>query len=112
MVTSTMSSRFGEGFRRPSDREDIACFSRGQLGLIVLFIGFGAAAYGKGFRIYSAATILILLVFGALAGAKAPQAAQFSAPWMGAMERLSYYSYLLWILVLAIALLRAQESSR
>jgi hypothetical protein len=28
-----MSSRFGEGFRRPSDREDIACFSRGQLRL-------------------------------------------------------------------------------
>src|SRR5215207_2986582 len=34
MVTSTMSSRFGEGFRRPSDREDIACFSRGQLGVV------------------------------------------------------------------------------
>src|SRR5215208_629528 len=34
MVSSTMSSRFGEGFRRPSDREDIACFSRGQLGLV------------------------------------------------------------------------------
>jgi hypothetical protein len=36
MVSSTMSSRFGEGFRRPSDREDIACFSRGQLGLFYL----------------------------------------------------------------------------
>ena len=80
--------------------------------LILLFIGFGAAAYGKGFRIYSAVTILTLLLFGGLAGAKAPQAVQFSAPWMGAMERLSYYSYLLWILVLAIVLLRAQESSR
>jgi tetratricopeptide (TPR) repeat protein len=39
MVSSTMSSRFGEGFRRPSDREDIACFSRGQLGLLSEFEG-------------------------------------------------------------------------
>jgi integrase len=28
-----MSSRFGEGFRRPSDREDIDYRVRGQLGL-------------------------------------------------------------------------------
>ncbi len=74
--------------------------------LIVLFIGFGAAAHGKGFRLYSIATILTLLVFGALAGLQAPQAAQFSAPWMGVLERVSYYSYLLWILVFAVVRLR------
>src|SRR5215210_3942050 len=33
MVSSMMSSRFGEGFRRPSDREDIVYRDRGQLGL-------------------------------------------------------------------------------
>jgi DNA-binding NarL/FixJ family response regulator len=33
MVSSMMSSRFGEGFRRPSDREDIGYRDRGQLGL-------------------------------------------------------------------------------
>src|SRR5919107_2529026 len=33
MVSSMMSSRSGEGFRRPSDREDIVYLSRGQLGL-------------------------------------------------------------------------------
>jgi uncharacterized protein DUF998 len=75
--------------------------------LITLFIGFGAAAYGKGFRLYSIATILILLVFGALAAMQAPQAVQFSAPWMGVMERVSYYSYLLWILVFAVVRFRA-----
>src|SRR5215210_3413129 len=33
MVSSIVSSRFGEGFRRPSDREDIVYLDRGQLGL-------------------------------------------------------------------------------
>jgi hypothetical protein len=33
---------------------------------------------------------------------QAPQAVQFSAPWMGVVERVSYYSYLLWILVFAV----------
>jgi hypothetical protein len=74
--------------------------------LIVLFIGFGAAAHGRGFRLYSIATILIFLVFGALAGMQAPQAVQYSAPWMGVLERVSYYSYLLWILVFAVVRLR------
>ncbi len=75
--------------------------------LIVLFIGFGAAAHGKGFRLYSLATILILLVFGALAGMQIPRAdPHFSAPWMGVMERVCYYSYLLWILVFAVVRLR------
>ncbi len=66
----------------------------------------GAAAHGKGFRLYSIATILIFLVFGALAGMQASQAAQFSAPWMGVTERVSNYSYLLWILVLAVVRFR------
>jgi hypothetical protein len=74
--------------------------------LIVLFIGFGAAAHGKVFRLYSIATILIFLVFGALASMQAPHGVQFSAPWMGALERVCYYSYLLWILVFAVVRLR------
>ncbi|MBM4447554.1 MAG: DUF998 domain-containing protein [Chloroflexi bacterium] len=79
--------------------------------LIVLFIGFGAAAYGIGFRIFSAAMIITLLLFGFLAATKAPQAVQFAYPWMGIMERMSYYSYLLWILVFAVVLLRAQGTA-
>jgi Protein of unknown function (DUF998) len=79
----------------------------GAILLLVPFIAFGAAAQGWGFRLYSIATILTLLVFGALAGMQAPQAVQFSAPWMGVEERVSYYSYLLWILVFAVVRLRA-----
>jgi hypothetical protein len=79
--------------------------------LIILFIGFGAVAQGNCFRLYSLATIITLLVFGALAGLQAPKAVQFSAPWLGALERLNYYSYLLWILVLAIVRWRAQTTA-
>jgi hypothetical protein len=74
--------------------------------LITVFIGFGAAAHGKGFRLYSIATILIFLVFGALAGMQGVGTAQLSVPWMGVEERLSFYSWLLWILVFAVVRFR------
>jgi hypothetical protein len=80
--------------------------------LILLFIGFGAAARGKGFHLYSIATILILLVFGALAGLQGPRiAAQLPTPWLGVMERVNVYFSLLWVLMLAVVRLRAQGSA-
>ena len=80
--------------------------------LIMLFIGFGAAALGKGFRIYSIVTILALLVFGALAGLQGPQiAGGLPTPWYGVIERVSYYSPYLWVLVFSVLLLRAQATA-
>jgi uncharacterized protein DUF998 len=79
--------------------------------LIILFIGCGAASQGKSFRLYSIVTIIMLLVFGALAGLQAPKAVHFAAPWLGALERVSYYAYVLWVLVLAIVLWRAQATA-
>jgi len=76
---------------------------------ILLAMGFGAAAFGKRFRLYSIGTILILLVFGALAGLDGPRlAANLPTPWMGVWERVTIGAYLLWVVVLAIGLLRAQ----
>lgn len=79
--------------------------------LVVLpAIGFGAAALGKRFRLYSIATFVILLVFGALAGLDAPRIdANVPTPWVGVTERISIYGYMLWMAVLAIALLRAPD---
>lgn len=78
--------------------------------LMLLAIGFGAAALGKRFRLYSIATIVLLLVFGALTGVDAPGvAANEPTPWIGVWERLQIGAYLLWVVVLAMALLRAQE---
>jgi hypothetical protein len=77
--------------------------------LILLAIAVGAAALGKWFRRYSIATILILVVFGALAGLEGVRiAAQEPTPWVGVTERINIAGYLLWQVVLAISLLRVQ----
>ena len=78
---------------------------------ILLIIGFGATAFGKRFHLYSIGTILVLVVFGALAGLDALRIeANLPTPWVGVMERISVYAYQLWALVLAMALLRTQDS--
>jgi Protein of unknown function (DUF998) len=77
----------------------------------VLILGFAANAFGKRFRIYSIGTLLTVLAFGALTG---PQAAALAAgqptPWLGVTERINIYSFMLWVVVLAITLLRLQEN--
>lgn len=85
----------------------IVC-TAGMLVFMFLFIGFGANASGRGFLLYSIATIAALLVGGALAGVAGAQiAAGGDTPWMGLLERLNIYSDMLWIAVLGITLLRA-----
>ncbi len=75
--------------------------------LLLLAIGFGAFALDKRFRIYSFATLVTVIVFGALT---APYATRIAAgqptPGFGIIERIDVYSSLLWVAVLAIALLR------
>lgn len=76
---------------------------------ILLIIGFGATAFGKRFRLYSIGTILVLLVFGALTGLDGPRIqANLPTPWVGVMERICIFGSMLWVAVLAIALLRVQ----
>jgi hypothetical protein len=77
--------------------------------LILLIMGVGATAFGKRFRLYSIMTILVLVAFGALAGSAGPRvAADLPTPWVGIYQRINIYSYMLWVVVLAVALLRAQ----
>jgi hypothetical protein len=76
---------------------------------ILLIIGFSSTADGKWFRIYSYATILVLIVAGAWAGLDGPRlAANLPTPWLGVRERINIYGYMLWLLVLALVLWRAQ----
>ncbi len=75
----------------------------------VTAIGFGATAFGRGFRIYSIATFVALVVFGSLSFGVAPQMAlNQPTPWMGVWERINIFGYLLWGAVLAIRLLRGE----
>jgi hypothetical protein len=74
---------------------------------MLLAIGFAATAFGKWFRLYSITTFLMLIVGGVLTGLDAPSMeANLPTPWMGVWERFNIYAYMLWVVVLAIALLR------
>lgn len=76
--------------------------------LMLLAIGTGAAAMGKHFRVWSIVTLLILVVFGVLTGFDAPSiAGNLPTPWVGLWERINIGSFLLWVVVLAISLLRS-----
>jgi hypothetical protein len=75
--------------------------------LTLVAIGFGATGLGPRFRLYSIATLVVLVVFGALTGLAGPRiAANLPTPWVGVTERINIGGYLLWIAVLATALLR------
>lgn len=68
---------------------------------IVLILVFGANAFGKGFRLYSIGTILLGAVSGVLMG--------LDAPHFGLWERINIFSFMLWIVVFAVALWRSQK---
>ena len=77
--------------------------------LIFLTIGFGANANGKRFRRYSYATLLLMLILGALPLVGGVQITADQPPeWFGVTERVNAYGYMLWMMVLAIVLLRNQ----
>ena len=77
-------------------------------GLLTLAaMGFSAAAFGRRFRLYSIATIVLMVVFGALTSLDAPRIqANLPTPWIGVWERCDVAVWMLWIIVLAVALLR------
>ena len=75
--------------------------------LMFLAIGFGAAAFGKRFRLYSIATIVVLLVFGGLTFLEAPRLqANLPTPWIGLWERINISVFLLWVVMLGAVLWR------
>lgn len=79
---------------------------------ILLIIGFGARAFGKPFRLYSIGTILVVVLFGALAGLDGPRiAANLPTPWAGVTERICIFAYLLWVAVLAIRISRGRDTA-
>jgi hypothetical protein len=76
----------------------------------MLILGFGATAFGKQFRFYTIGTLLTVLVSGILT---APQGAALATgqptPWIGLTERINIYSFMVWVIVLAVVLLRTQR---
>lgn len=75
--------------------------------LLLVVIGFGASVLGTGFRVYSVATVLVLLAFGAWSGLDGPELADdLATPWVGVKERISVYAYQGWLVAFSVALLR------
>jgi len=75
--------------------------------LYLLALGFTAAALGRPFRLYSIITFVILLFFGILTFLEAPAiATNQPTPLIGLWERINIGVFLLWVVVLAIVLLR------
>ena len=66
----------------------------------------GGGAGSRRFRVFSNVTIVVTLAFGAMAGSYAPQIpVDAPTPWLGVIERLSVYAYLLWMAAFANMLL-------
>jgi len=75
---------------------------------VLLTVIFGVAAFRNGFRLYSMATILIMLVPAVFSFSNVARlAANEPTPWLGLGERISQYGNLLWQLALAGLLLRS-----
>ena len=80
--------------------------------LMLLIIGFGAAAFGKTFRLYSILTIIVLIVFGVLTGFQAPSMEKnLPTPLMGVWGRVGIAAYMLWVATLSIILLRMKKTA-
>jgi len=110
-LLTPMTSRGAIGATMPVN--DIAHIVLTALAIVFILsqIGFGAAALGKPFRLYSLLTAVTVVVFGALTGILAPRVATGeSTPWMGVFERISFAAWLLWLVTLAIVLLKRIES--
>jgi hypothetical protein len=81
--------------------------------LIVGMIVWAAVSFSIGFRVYSAASALVVLVFGALTGTLAPRLSLGEpTPWMGLYERISIGAWLLWMVLLAVVLLPGAGAAR
>lgn len=90
-------------------RSDSAHIALGGVTVLLMLaaLGAGATALGRAFRAYSLGTLIVVLVFGSLTGMAAPRITTNSpTPWLGLWERICIAAFLLWILVLAVILLR------
>ena len=76
--------------------------------LFLLAMGFGTRLFGKRFRYVTYSSVVTLLVFGASTAMQSGRIpANEPTPWLGVEERANAYAAMLWLAVLAIALMRA-----
>ena len=87
----------------------------GGVAMLILLsaMGFAATALGRPFRLYTIVTIAVMLAFGGWSAMEVPRVeAGLSTPWVGVKERIYWYAYQLWFIVLAVTLLRHGPGER
>jgi hypothetical protein len=78
---------------------------------MMLMMGFAAAAFGKRFGIYTIVTMILLVIFGFLTSLEAPNIPKdLPTPWIGLWERVMIGLFLLWVVMLAVTLLRKNDA--
>jgi hypothetical membrane protein len=81
--------------------------------MLVAAMVFAATAFGRRFQVYTVTTIVLMLAFGAWSGMEAPRIeAGLATPWVGVKERVFWYGYQLWFIVLALTLLGERAGVR
>lgn len=97
-----MSSRWME----PGFNDTMHIVLTGAFSLFVFVaIVLSAVAFRGWFRLYSVATLLILVGFGAAASAAMGGIEDNLTPWAGGFERINAYAYFAWLVVLAFRLM-------
>lgn len=75
--------------------------------ILLIAMGFAAAALDRRFSLYTIITIILMLIFGAWSGMDVQHVKEgLPTPWLGFKERIMWYSYQLWFIVLAVKLLQ------
>ena len=105
-VLFPMTTREEMGATMPVNDLGHLLLSAAAIAFILAQMGFGGAALGKRFRLYSLVSAATVVVFGALTGiASREMPTGEPTPWLGLVERISFGAWLLWISMLAGVLL-------
>ena len=80
--------------------------------LMLLMMGFGAAALDRKFRIYTIWSMVLLLLFGIMTSAYAPNIpTNGPTPMIGIWERINLGIFLIWIVLFALKILRVKHAN-
>jgi hypothetical protein len=77
-------------------------------GLVIAAMALSAVAYRGWFRVYSLATIAVVVGFGMAASFAIQGIEQNDTPWAGGFERINAYAYFAWLIVLAVTVMRRE----
>jgi hypothetical membrane protein len=102
-VVFPMSSRWME----PSFTDTMHIIGTGVWSLFVLVaMVLSTVAYRGWFRLYSIATLLVLVGFGTASSIAMGGIEENLTPWAGGFERINAYAFFAWLVVLAVTVMR------